>query len=65
MTNGAMGAVPDDLALFQAARWLHVAPWELAKQPVYWRNRAHTFMGAEESAREQLANRHNNRAGRG
>lgn len=36
MTQGAVGYFPDWYELIEAARWLHVAPWELAKQPRYW-----------------------------
>lgn len=59
-----MGAVPDDLALFQAAKWLGVSVWDLIDQPVYYRNRAYTFMQAEESARKQLEQKQGKRQGR-
>lgn len=33
-----MGYVPDWLNLIEAARYLHVPPWELMKQPTCWRD---------------------------
>lgn len=32
-----MGGVPDWYPLIRAARYLGVAPWDLARQPVWWR----------------------------
>lgn len=37
--------------MIRAARYLGVAPWELAKQSVYWRNLALAFEAAENGAR--------------
>ena len=43
--------MPDDYALFKAAKELGVPPWELARQPTYWRDRTLFFMRAEAEAR--------------
>ena len=43
--------MPDDYPLFRAAQWLGVAPWDLARQSIYWLRRALFFMEAEASAR--------------
>jgi hypothetical protein len=35
-----MGEVPDWYVHLRAAKYLGVSPWELAQQPVFWRNAA-------------------------
>ena len=57
MTNGRMGAVPDYYALVQSARYLGVAPWELAEQPSYWVQIAQVCEGAEIDARNEQQRR--------
>lgn len=45
---------PDWYAVIQAARYLSVAPWELAQQPIFWRDKAFLAMTAEKQARDIL-----------
>lgn len=49
--------MPEEYTLFQAAKWMGVAAWDLAERPTFWRDWALTFMEAEGQAREQLAKR--------
>lgn len=46
-----MGEAPSWWHLIQAARYLRVAPWDLARQPVWWMRIALAAQSAE--AREQ------------
>ncbi len=46
-----MGACPDWYPLVRAARYLGVAPWELAERPAAWQNWALTAEAAESEAR--------------
>jgi hypothetical protein len=46
--------VPDWYGLLRAAKYLGVAPWELAERPVYWEQMAHVAENAEAGAREQI-----------
>lgn len=39
---------------FQAARWLGVAPWELAAQDSFWLERTKDFMSVEMGVRDAL-----------
>lgn len=55
-----MGALPEDYPLFAAARYLGVAPWELAEQSLYWKNRALIFM-EEEAEAQKIIDAHNAR----
>jgi hypothetical protein len=48
--DGKMGACPEDYNLVKAAQYLGVAPWELMKQSIWWRERAIKFMNAETQA---------------
>jgi hypothetical protein len=48
-----MGECPDWYAIIRAAQYLGVPPWELMKQPIFWRIKALSAMSAEESARKQ------------
>jgi len=41
----------------RAARYLGVPPWELARMPVYWRDRALLFESVENQARSYLEER--------
>lgn len=50
-----MGAIPDWYRLIRAAKYLGVAPWDLAERPVTWMEWALTAENAEASAQEQLA----------
>lgn len=45
-----MGEVPVWYALIQAARYLRVAPWDLASRPVWWLRVAQAAQSAEASA---------------
>lgn len=55
LTEGQIGAVPNDYPLFRAARWLKVAPWDLYEQSVYWQQRANMFEAAEAEAEQARA----------
>lgn len=48
--DGKMGACPEDYNVVKAAQYLGVAPWELMKQSIWWRERAIKFMNAEMQA---------------
>jgi hypothetical protein len=52
-TDGVVGEVPLWYSLVQAARYLHVPPWELAKQPVWWMRVAQAAQGAESVAKQR------------
>lgn len=52
-----MGVCPDWYSLYQAARYMHVPPWELAKQSIWWRDKAVLAMNAEKQADDILSNR--------
>ena len=52
--KGDMGECPEYVALFQTAKWMGVAPWELAKQSVWWQNKAMVIMQAEINAQKIL-----------
>lgn len=43
--------------LCRAARWLGVAPWDLAERPNYWREWALAFETAENWAKVELMER--------
>lgn len=49
-TEGGLGEVPDWYLLITAARYLGVAPWDLARRPVWWMNIALAAQSAENSA---------------
>lgn len=49
-----MGECPEYVSLFQTAKYLGVAPWELAKQSVWWHNKALVIMQAEINAQKIL-----------
>lgn len=51
-TEGAVGEVHPTYTLIMAARWLKVPPWELARQPTYWREWTFTAMAAEQAIHE-------------
>lgn len=48
-----MDYCPDWYPLIQAAKYLGVPPWDLAAQPVIWRNWAFASMRAEDHAQKQ------------
>ncbi len=50
-----MGALPDWYTLLRAARYLQVAPWELAARPMIWMDWALTAESAENEARSIVA----------
>jgi hypothetical protein len=56
--DGAMGTCPEYVALFQAAKWMNVAPWELAKQSIWWENKALIIMRAEYNAQKIIEQRY-------
>jgi hypothetical protein len=45
-----MGSVPSWYSLIAAARYLGVAPWDLAAQPIAWQEMALMAHRAEQSA---------------
>ena len=52
-----MGACPDWYALIVAAKYLGCAPWDLMKQSVWWKDKAHVGMTAEHQAQKIIDNR--------
>jgi hypothetical protein len=48
-----MGEMPWWYPLLVAARYLGVAPWELAQQPIFWKRVALQARRSEEKAQEQ------------
>lgn len=52
MTDGGMGECPPWYRLLSAARYLQVAPWELAEKPAAWVRQAEAAQDAEAYARE-------------
>lgn len=50
-----MGEIPEWYALFRAAKYLGVAPWELAKRPAIWMQWALAAEGAEGHAERERA----------
>jgi hypothetical protein len=57
MTAGEMGACPEWYPLLRAARYLGVAPWQLAERPLVWQEWALTAEAAENEARNELSKR--------
>jgi hypothetical protein len=57
VTEGNMGHCPDWYVLMQAAKYLKVAPWDLMKQSIFWRDKALKAIAAETSAQKQIAER--------
>lgn len=49
-TEGLSGEMPAWYLLVSAARYLKVAPWDLARQPAWWTNVAIAAQSAENSA---------------
>lgn len=52
-TDGKVGYCPDFYPDFVAADRCHCPPWELAKQSIYWRDKALVVVSAENYAREE------------
>ncbi len=52
-TDGLVGAMTDDYPLWVASDRCHCPPWELAKQSVWWRDRALKILDRENYAREE------------
>lgn len=50
-----MGALPEWYTLIRAARYLQVAPWELAAQPNQWLDYALIAESAENEAQASIA----------
>lgn len=57
VTEGRIGEVPTWYTLISAARYLKVAPWELAEKPVWWVNTALAAQAAEADAQKQRSER--------
>ena len=52
LTDGQLGEPPPYYELMKAARWMGVPPWELARQPIFWRVWARTIEIAEAEAEQ-------------
>lgn len=52
-----MGGIPDWYRLIRSAKYLGVAPWELAERPSIWMEWALASESAEVNAAEQKAKR--------
>lgn len=50
MTGGDMGVMPNWYPTIRAARYLGIAPWELAQRSVVWRDWALLAEAAEQAA---------------
>lgn len=50
-----MGALPEWYPLIRAARYLQVAPWELAAQPLTWMEWALVAESAEDEAQAVMS----------
>jgi hypothetical protein len=50
-----MGECPTWYSLIQASRYLHVSPWDLARQPIWWMRIALTAQNAEARERKRRA----------
>lgn len=48
-----MGEAPDWYPLLTAARYLRVAPWDLARQPIWWMRIALAAQSAEAKERKR------------
>jgi len=57
VTEGRIGEPPDWYLLIRAARYLGVAPWDLARQPVVWRDWALIAESAEAEAEAEAVKR--------
>lgn len=53
VTEGRIGEVPLWYTLIQAARYLKVAPWDLAEKPAWWVHTALAAQAAEGEAQKQ------------
>ena len=53
-TDGQAGHIPTWYRLLKAAKYLDVAPWDLAVKPFYWVARAEAAMDAENRHRKFL-----------
>lgn len=52
-----MGEAPEWYEVMQLAKYLGVAPWELAEQPLIWRHWAKQAVKAEFEAKKQKKDR--------
>ncbi len=57
MTEGDVGEPPDWYLLIRAARYLGVAPWDLAERSVVWRDWALIAESAEAEAEAEAVKR--------
>lgn len=60
-----MGEAPDWWFLIRAARYLGVAPWDLARQPVFWMDAALVTETVEAEYQKQQQDLNNMRNERG
>lgn len=60
-SEGQVGEVPYWYLVLRAARYLRVAPWELAEMPVYWLYLALESEAAEGKAEEWRSKRHSSK----
>lgn len=64
-TEGLIGEVPAWYTLVKAARYLGVAPWDLARKPLWWTHVALASQGAEAHAAQKTRDRRASNANRG
>jgi hypothetical protein len=53
VTDGRIGEVPHWYRIINAARYLKVAPWELAQQSAFWLHAAESAQAAEAAAQNR------------
>lgn len=63
-SEGLVGSVPPWYTLIKAARYLRVAPWDLAVRPVWWVHVALASQAAEANAAERHRERRASNANR-
>jgi hypothetical protein len=65
VTDGKSGYIPNDYALFRAAKYCGVPPWEMAQQSLFWMNHALAYEGIEGEAQQKRQQRNWKAAARG
>lgn len=59
-----MGEMPWWYPLIVAARYLGVAPWELERQPIFWKRIALQAQRSENKAHEQISKQYSRKHAR-
>mgnify|MGYP001228458512 CR=1 FL=1 len=57
MTKGALGEVPFWYRIINAARYLRVAPWELAQRSAFWLHAAEQAQAVEIAVQNRAQSR--------